>query len=185
MPYRVLSIPHVEADDIICLLTKHYSQKGEKVMILSGDKDFAQLQKYPNVVQYAPIQKKFIIEKDPIRFLQEKIILGDPSDGVPNILSDDDVFVNEKKRQTPIRRTKIEEWISSGVPLCELFEERTEVGKKYIRNRLMIDMEMIPASIQLSITQEFEKPFIPDRSKIFSYFVSKRLKRLEDHISEF
>jgi 5'-3' exonuclease len=185
MPYRVFSIPHVEADDIIFFLTKHYSELGEKVLILSGDKDFAQLQKYPNVYQFSPVQKKFIREDDPIRFLQEKIILGDPGDGVPNIMSDDDTFLVENKRQTPIRRTKIEEWLGSGIPLQDLFDENTEIGKKYIRNRLMIDLEMIPDSIKFLINQEFKKPFVPDRSKIFNYFVSKKLKRLKDYISEF
>ena len=45
-------------------------------MIVSGDKDFIQLQQYNNVKQYAPIQKQFVGEDiDPKQFLLEQINL--------------------------------------------------------------------------------------------------------------
>ena len=47
-PYRVIEVENAEADDIIGVLTKHVA-KTEEVLILSSDKDFIQLQKYPNV----------------------------------------------------------------------------------------------------------------------------------------
>ena len=80
-PYVVLHIDKVEADDIIAVLVKENYTK-EKIMIVSGDKDFIQLQKYSNVKQYAPIQKKFIEDEDPIKFLHEQVIKGDRSDGI-------------------------------------------------------------------------------------------------------
>ena len=81
-----------EPDDIIALV-KYYHQH-EDIMIVSGDKDFIQLQQYKNVKQYAPIQKQFVGEDtDPKQYLLEQILKGDRSDGVPNILSEDDVFV--------------------------------------------------------------------------------------------
>ena len=43
---------------------------------------------------------------DPIVFLREQIIKGDRSDGVPNILSDDDIFLRDE-RQKPINKKKI------------------------------------------------------------------------------
>ena len=59
MPYKVVHLEKAEADDIIAVLAKQWS-KDEKVLILSGDKDFMQLQKYDNVKQYSPVQKKFL-----------------------------------------------------------------------------------------------------------------------------
>ena len=72
-------------------------------MVLSGDKDFIQLQKYPFVSQYNPIQKKFMSGIDPKQYILEHVIKGDRSDGIPNFLSDDDTFV-KNKRQRPLSK---------------------------------------------------------------------------------
>ena len=55
-PYKYLEVFGAEADDIIGFLCEE--NKDEKIMIISGDKDFIQLQKYPNVKQWSPITKK-------------------------------------------------------------------------------------------------------------------------------
>ena len=44
-----------------------------------------------------------------VTFLREQIIKGDRSDGVPNILSDDDIFLRDE-RQKPINKKRLEEW---------------------------------------------------------------------------
>ena len=48
MPYKVVHIPNVEADDIIGTLVEQTQEFGqhEDVMIISADKDFIQLQKW-------------------------------------------------------------------------------------------------------------------------------------------
>ena len=105
-PYKNLQINDAEADDIIAIISKH-NHNNEKILIVSSDKDFQQLQRYENVYQYSPIIKDFLICEDPENFLLEHIIKGDSSDGIPNILSDDDVFVEENKRQKPCGKKKI------------------------------------------------------------------------------
>ena len=50
-PYKYMYVENCEADDIIAILTKHAT---EDVMIVSGDKDFQQLQKYDYVRQWSP-----------------------------------------------------------------------------------------------------------------------------------
>ena len=75
-PYKVIDVEGAEADDIIGTLVPRHATH-EKILILSSDGDFLQLQKYPNVKQYNPSQKKFIISKDPTLELKEKIIRGD------------------------------------------------------------------------------------------------------------
>jgi 5'-3' exonuclease len=97
-PYKVVEVYGAEADDVISTLTAYKAYKNEiletpeKVLILSGDKDFIQLQKYSFVTQFSPIQKKYIKEADPLRYVKEHIIRGDKSDGIPNFLSPDNIL---------------------------------------------------------------------------------------------
>ena len=53
-PYKVLEVENAEADDIIASVVFHVASEPknyEKVLILSSDKDFIQLQKYNFVTQ--------------------------------------------------------------------------------------------------------------------------------------
>ena len=58
-PYKVVEVETAEADDIIATLVMR-SQKDSPLLILSGDHDFIQLQKYKGVRQFSPVTKKFI-----------------------------------------------------------------------------------------------------------------------------
>jgi len=104
LPYPVLQVESAEADDIIAAMVERYNN--EKIMIVSGDKDFSQLQRYKNVSQYSPITKKFIKVGDPLSYLFEHVIRGDAGDGVPNILSNDDTFV-VGNRQKPLTKKRV------------------------------------------------------------------------------
>ena len=67
-PYKVLQVENAEADDVIAAVVFHVAKEPknyEKVLILSGDKDFIQLQQHNFVSQYSPTQKKFINGVDP------------------------------------------------------------------------------------------------------------------------
>ena len=50
-PYRVIQAEGAEADDVIGTLVEKFGNTSEKILILSGDKDFVQLQTYMNVKQ--------------------------------------------------------------------------------------------------------------------------------------
>ena len=177
-PYIVLHIDKVEADDIIGVLVKEYHTK-DKIMIISGDKDFIQLQKYPNVKQYAPIQKKFVESEDPVNFLHEQIIKGDRSDGVPNILSADDVFVTGTK-QRPINKKRLEEWANiSNIPLG------SETKKYYERNKQLIDLDEIPSLIYNDIKSKYINYKVNDRTLLLSYFIENKLRSLIENINDF
>ena len=108
LPYKYLEVYGCEADDIIATLCKN--NQDEKIMIISGDKDFIQLHKYPNVKQYSPILKKYVNGHNPDTYIKEHILKGDTSDGVPNVLSQDNTFV-DGIRQRPLGRKKIETWL--------------------------------------------------------------------------
>lgn len=191
-PYKVIQAPRAEADDIIATLCK-YTQTSdlisnvlddskEPVLIISGDKDFMQLQKYENVQQYSPMQKKFLRTDNPALFLKEHIIRGDEGDGVPNYLSDDDTFVVEGKRQTPIRQVKLDVWLTQQP---EVFCESSDSLTKYERNRKLIDLDNIPAEVEKAIIDIYKSPVIGNRANLFGYFIKHKLKHLMEDIGEF
>ena len=184
MPYPVLRLERAEADDIIGTLCHAYGQHGvvnEKILIVSGDKDFAQLQKYDNVAQYSPIAKKFITpDVNPERFKQYHILQGDSGDGVPNFLSADDTFV-AGGRQKPLPKKKLEEWtLMQPEQYCQ-----GEMLRNYHRNKIMVDLDCIPEDLQSNIMNAFTTYNRNPRSKIFNYFVEHRLRQLTEAISEF
>ena len=176
LPYKVIAVESAEADDIIATLCK---RTNEKVLILSGDKDFIQLHN-DRIKQYNPVLNKFVgKDENPIIYIREHILKGDRSDGIPNVLSDDNVFI-EGRRQTPLSRKKIEAWVNEVVPT---FNE--EQQKNYERNRQLIDLNYIPKEIEDNINREFDNVEVATRDKILGYFINKKLKTLIESIDEF
>jgi len=178
-PYKVLDVDGAEADDIIGVLVQKYSGE-HKIMILSSDKDFAQLQKYPNVEQFSPILKKYLKEPFPQIQLKQLIISGDKSDGVPNILTKDDVFVSGG-RQKAITEVKLLQWINT--PPEEFCNE--EMLRNYKRNEKMIDLSQIPDSIFENVIQTYENSKIKPRQVFMTYMINNRLKNLIEVFDEF
>jgi hypothetical protein len=178
-PYKVLDIESVEADDIIGVLAVKYSPQ-QKIMILSSDKDFVQLQRFNNVEQYSPILKKIISEKNPERQLKELIIRGDRNDGIPNILSSDDIFVSGG-RQKPITEAKLSVWMNQSPK--EFCDEKMYIN--YIRNENLIDLTKIPVIIQEKILNSYENSSGKSKQEIMNYLISKRLKNLVEIANEF
>ena len=178
LPYKYLEIYGAEADDIIATLCKNLGT-ANKIMIVSGDKDFIQLQKYPNVQQYSPILKKYVNGHDPVTYIKEHILKGDASDGVPNVLSPDNTFV-DGLRQRPLGRKKIETWLNMNVD-----DLQDEVKRNYQRNDKLINLDNIPRDLEKEIMVEFSEAPCGDRSKLLNYFIKSRLKELTESIGDF
>ena len=178
-PYKVLEVCTAEADDVIGTICEELRDEGA-ILILSGDKDFMQLQRYAGVAQYSPIQKRFLKCDDPEQFLKEHIMRGDKGDGVPNFLSADDTFVTDS-RQTPLSKKKVEQWIDLDP---EIFCS-TNMLKNYARNQLMVDLTKVPTNLKTEIMEQYHQSSPSDRSKLFPYFMENRLKNLMEHIGEF
>ena len=182
-PYKVLDVEGAEADDCIATVVDYISKTPtafEKVLVLSGDKDFIQLQKHNSVKQFSPIQKKFLNGQDPHLYIKEHIMKGDRSDGIPNFLSSDNTFVDEL-RQKPLAKKKIENWI--GLEPEDFCTE--EMLRNYQRNKTLIDLECIPDVLKEKILLEYLKPPKGERSKLLNYFINKRLKNLMNDIGDF
>lgn len=180
-PYRVIDIEMAEADDIIGTLVKNFGSEigGEPILILSGDKDFIQLQTYGNIKQYDPTRKKWVSHNNPEVFLKEHIMKGDSSDGVPNILSDDNTFV-VGERQRPLTAKKMEKYLRMNPN-----EMETVIAKNYFRNVQLIDLNYIPDQIKEKVMDSYNLQANKDRSKLMNYFVANKLRNLTEHIGEF
>ena len=176
LPYKFIEVYGAEADDIIGTLCREYQD--QKTMIISGDKDFIQLQKYDNVNQYSPITKKMVNGRNPDTYIKEHILKGDTGDGIPNVLSPDHTFV-EGLRQRPLSKTKIESWKKSETGMSN------EVKRNYQRNQRLIDLDNTPKDLQKLILDTFNEAPCGDRSKILTYFIENKLKELTDSIGDF
>ena len=176
-PYKHLEVYGAEADDIIAALCGELEFDNGKTLILSGDKDFIQLQRFRNVTQYSPITKKFINGVDPDIYLSEHVLKGDSSDGVPNVLSPDNTFV-DGLRQKPLSKKKIQTMVGGEFP-------NDEVKRNFQRNKRLIDLKESPPELFFDILKEYKDAPDGDRSKLLNYFTEKRLRNLVESINEF
>ena len=175
-PYKILQINRAEADDIIGTLVMERKFSSPKTMIISSDKDFIQLQRYHDVFQYSPVAKKLLNGVDPEEYLREHILRGDKSDGIPNVLSDDDCIVSGI-RQVPMTKKLIKSW--KHIPMPEEHKERFE------RNTTLVDLRYTPYDLQKEILEQFDAKELGSRDKIPAYFTEHGLETLTKKIGDF
>lgn len=178
-PFVVVEVDGAEADDVIAVLVKNKPKN--KHLIISSDKDYFQLHKYPNVRQFSPMAKRLVKpEKSPSNYLREHIIRGDKGDGVPNILSNDASFV-DGIRQKPITKKKLSEWF--GKSPSEFCSEL--MLRNYHRNELLIDFDSIPKNIEESIIKAWETNPKNSKSVLLNFFIKNKYKDLISEIDNF
>jgi len=191
-PYPVIETDTAEADDIIASLV-FYTQNNDfvqdgldvapqPVLILSGDHDFTQLQRYKNVKQYSPIHKKWVkADSTPDEIVMEHILMGDKGDGVPNFLSPDDVFVSGG-RQKPIRKKDLEVWKKQKIEDWNGTPHEANIT----RNAQLVDLRYIPENLQEAIINSYNaQKNVRDKSQLLNYFIAHKMKNLMEHITEF
>lgn len=188
-PYRVITVENAEADDVIGTLVDKFGNDlplagGENILIMSPDKDFAQLHRYSNVQQYDPIRKKYITHSNPNEYLLEHVIKGDSGDGVPNILSDDDTLVVPGKRQKPMTAKRLAQ-LKEAFHNPQLSTADAETDERFWRNLKLIDLRYTPNEIRDRILSEYEAQAGKNRSKIFNYLMNNSLRNLMESVQEF
>lgn len=192
-PYPVIDIDGAEADDVIGTLAEYSQTIGEPgplfedeitpepFLIISGDHDFKQLQKFPNVKQWAPAQKKWVKLKETAeQYLMEHIITGDKGDGIPNMLSPDDVFVSGQ-RQKPIRKVLLAEW---KLQKPEEFVT-SEMAEGWNRNRMLIDLTKTPEDIKEGIIHSYTSQTNKEKQSLYDYFVKHNMRTMIENIEDF
>ena len=189
-PYKVINVDGAEADDIIAVLAE-WSQTNDTnnvlfnepkpFLIMSGDHDFIQLQKYENIKQFSPVQKKFVKpEISPEKYIFEHIIRGDKGDGVPNVLSDDDSIVTGT-RQKAIRQDKIDIWYKD----FDAMPQDANFKKNYERNKMLVSFDSIPQKVRTAIINSYVDKPNKDKSKLLNFFIEHKMKNMLELIEEF
>ena len=184
LPYKVLHMEGLEADDIIgslVLNTQEFGQS-EPVMIISSDKDFIQLQKYSNVKQFSPIQKKMVSDPNPRSYMFEHIMRGDKGDGIPNVLSPDNAIMDDI-RQSPMTKKKIEYWAENADNLRDVMT--SEEYRNYQRNKTLIDLAEIPSELQNNVINTYENQKPAMQMRVLNYLIKKRCNHLIEVVEEF
>jgi len=174
-PYQLIQIDTAEADDIIGTLVIRQRKEDERTLIISSDKDFIQLQREENVFQFSPIAKKFLNGVDPQEYLNEHILRGDKSDGIPNVLSSGSCIVNGV-RQTPLTKKHIDE-LKKKIPSKHAlrFDENTE----------LIDLRYTPWHLQIKILEQKHQKAKGSRNMLPAYFTEHNLDTLMKNIGDF
>lgn len=146
LPVKVLSIPKVEADDILaCLSQQISSNPNNKSFIVSADKDFLQLVTN-NITVYRPVEKEYytpqtVIDKfqlTPHNFILQKTLLGDNSDNVKGIKGLGEKGLLKKFPELKERNLSLqdifdicEEKLKDHVVYARILMERDDIESKY------------------------------------------------------
>lgn len=184
LPYPIIKVDRAEGDDVIAVL----SRIPEESLIISSDEDFLQLQNPIHswrTHQYSPKTKKFLKSNDVYKTLKEHIILGDRGDGIPNILSPDDCFVN-KIRQTTIRQTKLDELMNTSLE----YHPNQTIARNYARNDLLINLSNTPEELKEEIMAQYQEKSKPDgfskmKRTVYGYLVKHNLRNLLEKSDQF
>ena len=176
LPWKTVYVPKAEADDIIAVLATQFGDK--PTLILSSDKDYKQLHTKEGIAQYSPIMKKWINTDNPKRDLQELILTGDASDGIPNVRSDVDSIMTGK-RQLPITKKLKEEFLDNHAKVYRDHKERYDLNEK------LIDFSFIPDDIRSAILEAYAQKPNGNIQKLYQFFISKRMSRMMEDINLF
>ena len=126
---NVIQVNEAEADDIIAIMTKKYSNNYlcDNIYIITEDKDMYQLLKYDKVQIYNMKFKRLGLDINHEEILRDKIINGDKTDNIPSI------YIKEID-----------------------LDNKTSMEKEYKldRNRKIIDFDYIPKYIEERVCNE-------------------------------
>jgi len=94
LPVSIISVPKIEADDVIGYLVNYFEgdPENDKIHIMSADQDFLQLVSNKTEI-YSPTKKKNYSTDDvineykvhPHNYIYYKVLMGDSGDNVPGI----------------------------------------------------------------------------------------------------
>lgn len=182
-PYKVILCQRAEADDVIAQLIIKNQEFGkyEQNIIISADHDFKQLQIYNNVDQWSPTTKKMITENNPDEYLKLHCLTGDSGDGIPNVLSDDDVFLDETRKQIRLTAQKKALLLKDNKALGE------DVFDRIQRNKKLIDLHLCPDDITKEIIDCFDEQSNQKiyKSKVLNYLIKNRCRMLVSFAGDF
>lgn len=190
MPYYVMNIDKIEADDHIAVLCEFFDAQDIPVVIVSSDGDFPQLFKFKLVKQWAPMFKKWVTSKSgsPLMDKVIKVIKGDKKDNVASIKVRGDFHTSKVEgERTPQTKQAELDFIADNYFDEEAIKAKLpeEQYKRFVENRILIDMDYIKPEIRASILERYNNYVPAKRGKIYSYLVKNGLSKLTQHANDF
>jgi 5'-3' exonuclease len=192
MPFKVLKVKSAEADDIIAVLSKSLRNP---CIIITRDEDFFQLLRKKTIRIYDPI-KQVIYGPDDFEnlkeFVMKLIFCGQKKDDIPNIFTPNDwgnTPLTEGKRRPGFGEKKWESvkddlkgFIQKGHKIK--IKDKTlniDLHKNLKRNRILIDFDKIPLTIQNRIIDCYNNASLPPIENIYKFFEKYQMRSfLED-----
>lgn len=190
-----LSNPILEGDDLFAGYVQRFSEAGDEVIGISGDKDFVQLLKYPNFTLINPDTGKPRLTKDvcgvddPTFFMFEKGMRGDKGDNVfpayPRVL---------KKRllkclEDEYELTKImnETWTYTDSETGIITEYK--VGDLFDENITLMDLSAQPEYVKKTINETLDYELV-NHGKFSHFWFTKfcgkyGLKQIAENSTQF
>ena len=189
MPFKVMKIRSAEADDIIGVLSIVLSNDGTNCVVISNDEDYLQLCS-DKVKVYNPGKKEYSECADPQGFIEKKVFTGQKKDDIFNIITPDDwgqTPDTEGKRKPGFGDVAYQKVLKEGTK--EWLEKRhtnkwygeVDVERNYKRNRILMDFNYIPRTIQDRIGDQYDNYTYPPPGNIYQFFKKYNMRGfLED-----
>ena len=171
LPVTIMLYDGIEADDVMGYIATQLRQEGEKVVLMSSDKDFLQLVN-KDVSVYSPTKKKIynideVVEEfgiHPHNFINFRMIDGDKSDnisgvdglGIKSIIKAFPILAEETYHTTDTmleyvngldKKTKTHELFEKGLEICE-------------RNRRLMQLSEpeFSGNLRMKIMDRYDEP---------------------------
>lgn len=187
-PWKVVSVPSAEADDVILCLAKHFS-KYEPVLIVSSDKDMIQAQRYPNVSQYSPIAKSFITPEtkggDMNFWLTEHVMLGDSADEIPKV-TDNTQFSDEFYKYLKANNYRYDEEEYSQLPFSirSMVEYDYNILNKHNKKDIWKTIRFGPKTVQKMLENGTVEEFLDSNPLYRKNYERNKQLILDDYIPD-
>lgn len=187
-PYLVYEYEHAEADDIIAYYVKEFEGPH---LIVSGDKDFIQLLRddvsilKPSTKELIEFNSEGYSKKEINSTILDHILRGDSTDGIPNVISPDDIFLQEGKKQRPFTKKRKEEFTEA---YRDGLKDNYEHYENFLRNKSMIllDRKTIPDYVWEGIDSVVEETEVQgDMKSVRDFMIEYRLRNLSERIEDF
>lgn len=193
LPYPCVRASGAEADDVIGVLAK---KSDEPVLIVSNDKDLVELTRKPNVKMWRPYDNAFYSVDDCDEHLLDLILRGDKADGIPNVRSPEDFYVQAYKskaagekptRAKPINKAlkaeMLERYKLGDKAMMDYLGE--EMWERFVTNRRLIDLSYIPTNVTNNILSAWDNVTRNPEMKLIAFLSKHRMSLLAKNVSEF
>ena len=195
MKITTISVPGLEADDLMGTLAKKSQAAGMEVTLVSGDRDLLQISdehiliRIPKtnfgkttIEDYRPDDVKAVFQVTPAQFIELKALMGDTADNIPGVPK-----IGQK--------TATDLMVTYG-SIDAIYENLENISKKSVRetlaaNRELADLSLKLATIKIDCPVELDKEasraegyFTPEAYEIMKKLEFKKLlERFSDDVT--